>query len=98
MNEQTENTQAEPETTTAAPVISVGDIMTEAQRASIKKVVLLISIAVYIGGIIYAEVHGLTILTKGIDPAMKFWATLGMIAAGASAIALPLALKSWCFE
>ena len=99
MNEPTTNTQTEEtETVTVEPVESVGDIMSEASRRAIKKWVIFFSILVYLGGITYAEVHGLNVLTKGVPPDMRIWATLGMIAAGVTAIILPLAHLAWTFE
>jgi hypothetical protein len=47
---------------------------------------------------VYAEVHGLTMLQKGVAPEMRFWAGAGMIAAGVSAVLFPIALKSWAIE
>jgi hypothetical protein len=92
MSEETKTTER------AAPVETVGDIMSEATRATIKKLVLFLSAVVYVAAIVYAEVHGLSQLQAGVKPEMRFWATLGMIAAGISAICFPLALKSWCFD
>lgn len=88
----------ENETTRTEPAETVGDIMTEAKREAIKRIVLLLGALVYLGGLVYAEVHGLNILTKGINPEMQIWATLGMIALGISAVALPLALHVWTFD
>lgn len=99
MSNQTENQPIETEeVTTMEPVETVGDIMSEASREAVKKGVLFFSVLVYLGGIVYAEVHGLTILTKGIAPDMKIWAVLGMIAAGITAVILPLAHLTWTFE
>src|SRR5688572_8374782 len=92
MTEETNTTER------AAPVETVGDIMSEATRATIKKIVLFASAAVYVAAIVYAEVHGLTQLQNGVKPDMRFWATMGMIAAGISAVMFPLALKAWCFD
>jgi hypothetical protein len=92
MSEETKTTER------AAPVETVGDIMSEATRATIKKIVLFLSAVVYLAAIVYAEVHGLTQLQAGVKPDMRFWATLGMIAAGISAVMFPLALKAWCFD
>jgi hypothetical protein len=92
MSEETQTTER------AAPVETVGDIMSEATRATIKKMVLFLSALVYVAAIVYAEVHGLSQLQAGVKPDMRFWATLGMIAAGVSAICFPLALKAWCFD
>ena len=97
MNTQNE-TQDPEEVTTLEPVETVGDIMSEAHREAIKKIVIVLSVLVYLGGIIYAEVHGLNVLTKGVPKDMRIWAQLGMIAAGITAVALPLAHLAWTFE
>jgi hypothetical protein len=77
---------------------SVGDIMSDAAQAALKKLVMLAGMAVYIAGVVYAEVHGFSILSKGVNPDMLIWAYLGMVALGISAIALPLALHVWAFD
>jgi hypothetical protein len=53
---------------------------------------------VYLAAVVYAEVHGLTMLQKGVVPDMRIWANMGMIAAGVSAILFPIALKVWAIE
>lgn len=92
MSEETKTTES------AAPVETVGDIMSEATRATMKKLVLFLSAVVYVAAIVYAEVHGMSQLQAGVKEDMRFWATLGMIAAGVTAVCFPLALKTWCFD
>jgi hypothetical protein len=77
---------------------TVGDIMHKASGEGLKFWVIVVSVIVYLAGVTYAEIHGLTMLQKGVAPDMRFWATLGMIAAGITAVALPLALKVWTIE
>lgn len=44
---------------------------------------------VYVAGIIYAEVHGYSLLSAGIDPDMLLWAIIGIVALGITAVILP---------
>ena len=80
------------------PEETIGDIMNKASGEGLKFWVIAVSVVVYLAGIVYAEVHGLSMLQKGVAPDMRIWATLGMIAAGITAVALPLALKVWTIE
>ena len=80
------------------PTETVGDLMKKSGSDGIKFWVIGISALVYIAGIIYAEVHGLTMLQKGVEPDMRIWATIGMIAAGITALLMPVALKVWTIE
>jgi hypothetical protein len=77
---------------------SAGDIMAEGTQRALKKIVIFLGILVYLAGVVYAEVHGFSVLSKGVDPDFIVWASLGMVALGVSAIALPLALHVWAFE
>jgi hypothetical protein len=77
---------------------TVGDIMKESTRRAIRTLVILMGVAVYLAGVVYAEVHGFSVLSKGVQPDMLIWAYLGMIALGISAVALPLALHVWTFD
>lgn len=77
---------------------SVGDIMSEAAQGALKKLVFLAGITVYIAGVVYAEVHGFSILSRGVNPDFLIWAYIGMVALGISAIALPVALHVWAFD
>jgi hypothetical protein len=88
----------EVEEPTEAPEETVGDIMHKSQGEGIKFWVIVVSALVYLAAIVYAEVHGLTMLQKGVAPDMRFWAGMGMIAAGISAILFPVALKVWTIE
>jgi len=88
-------TQVEPENTTNQ---SVGDIMSEGTQRALRRIVIGAGMLVYIAGVVYAEVHGFSILSKGVNPDFLVWASIGMVALGISAIALPLALHVWAFE
>jgi hypothetical protein len=77
---------------------TVGDIMKKSSGEGIKFWVIVLSILVYITGIVYAEVHALNMLSQGVAADMRIWATAGMVAAGLSAIGLPLALKVWTID
>jgi hypothetical protein len=83
---------------TTAGTQSVGDIMQESRQRAIRNFVILAGMLVYLAGVVYAEVHGFSILSKGVNPDFLMWAYLGMVALGISAIALPLALHTWTFE
>lgn len=80
------------------PEETVGDIMKKSGSDAIKFWVIVVSAIVYLAGIVYAEVHGLTMLSKGVAPDMRIWAYLGMIAAGITAVNLPVGLKTWTIE
>jgi hypothetical protein len=103
MDEQEEikPTEAE-EPTTPAPMESaepgVGDIMKEGTRKAIAGLVVLLLIAAYLGGLAYAEVHGLNMLRSGVATDLLMWAYIGMVSLGLLAIALPLALHYWAFD
>src|SRR3989304_2022492 len=92
----TQNETQDVETTEESQ--SVGDIMQEGMQKALKKIVIGAGMLVYVAGIVYAEVHGLNILSKGVNPDFLIWAYIGMVALGISAIALPLALHVWAFE
>ena len=83
---------------TDPPEETVGDMMKKAGGEGIKFWMIVVSAIVYLAGIAYAEVHGLTMLQKGVVPDMRIWAQLGMIAAGISAVILPITLKVWTIE
>jgi len=80
------------------PEETVGDIMQKASGEGWKWLVIVMSALVYLAAIVYAEVHGLAMLQKGVAPDMRFWAGMGMIAAGISAVLFPIALKVWTIE
>jgi hypothetical protein len=86
------------ETLPEPPEETVGDIMRNMTTDGLKWLVIIGGIAVYLTAIVYAEVHGLTMLQKGVAPDMRIWAQAGMIAAGVSAVLFPLALKVWAIE
>lgn len=76
---------------------TVGDIMKESTQKAIRTLVILAGVAVYVAGVVYAEVHGFSILSKGVASDFLMWAYVGMVALGITAIALPLALHVWTF-
>ena len=79
------------------PGQTAGDFMSTGWSKSVKSITIFVSILIYLAGIVYAEVHGLNMLTKGVNPDFIMWAYIGMLALGLSAIALPLALHFWTF-
>jgi hypothetical protein len=85
-------------TPTDPPEETVGEIMARSGSDGIKFWVIIVSALIYAAGVVYAEVHGLTMLSKGVAPDMRIWAYLGMVAAGISAVSLPIALKVWTIE
>ena len=91
----TEETEATP---TGPAEETVGDIMTKASGEGIKFWMIVISALIYLTGIVYAEVHGLTMLQKGVASDLRIWATLGMVAAGMTAVIMPVTLKVWTIE
>ncbi len=80
------------------PEETVGDIMQKMSGEGLKWIVIVGFAIAYVAGIVYAEVHGLTMLQRGVAPDMRFWATMGMVAAGLCAILFPIALKVWAIE
>jgi hypothetical protein len=77
---------------------NVGDILSEAKSRAIKALAIFASILIYLAGILYAEAHGMNMLTKGINPDFLLWAYVGMVALGLTAVVLPLALHFWTFD
>jgi len=73
-------------------------MMNEGKTRAIKTLVIFAGVLVYIAGVLYAEVHGYSMLVNGIDPAMFLWAVLGMVALGITALTLPLALHYWTHQ
>src|SRR5829696_8554413 len=98
MSDQTENTQQEPQVSQDPPEETVGDIMQKMSGEGLKWLVIVVSAIIYLAGIVYAEVHGLSMLQKGVEPDMRIWAGMGMVAAGLSAILFPIALQVWAIE
>jgi hypothetical protein len=80
------------------PEETVGEIMQKANGEGVKFWLVIGSALIYVAGIVYAEVHGLTLLSNGVAPDMLIWARMGMIAAGLSAVLLPLTLLYWTME
>jgi len=71
---------------------NVGDFMRGAKIAAAKTLVTLAAWVVYIAGIVYAEIHGWSMMSKGVNPDFLIWAGLGMVALGVTAIMLPIGL------
>jgi hypothetical protein len=102
MEEETKKEEVEEtkptEATTEPAEETVGDMMKKADSESLKFWMIVVSALIYLTGIVYAEVHGLTMLQNGVAPDMRIWATLGMVAAGMTAIIMPVTLKVWTIE
>jgi hypothetical protein len=71
---------------------NIGQRLQEGKRDAIKAMVYLLAILVYTVGVIYAEVHGYSLLVNGIDPDLLVWAIVGIFALGITALGLPLGL------
>lgn len=80
------------------PEETVGDIMHKSAERGLLFVVLVGFALAYVAGVVYAEVHGLSMLQNGVKPEMRIWATMGMVAAGLCALLFPIALKVWTIE
>jgi hypothetical protein len=78
--------------------MSIGKTMQEGKNKAIKQLITLAGMIVYVTAIVYAEVHGYTLLKAGIDPGMLIWATIGIFALGITALALPLGLHFAYFD
>ena len=94
-----QSTSSQPQAINAdPPEETVGDMMKKASGEGLKFWMIVISAMIYLTGIVYAEVHGLTMLQKGVAPGVRIWATLGMVAAGMTAVIMPVTLKVWTIE
>ena len=71
---------------------SVGNVMQKDRDHAIRSLVTVFGCVVYVSGIIYAEVHGYSLLSRGVDPQFLLWATIGIVALGITAVFLPLGL------
>lgn len=78
--------------------MSIGNTMQESKGKTLKSYIYLAGIIVYITAILYAEVHGYTLLVSGIDPGLLIWAIAGIFALGITALALPLGLHYAFFD
>src|SRR5688572_256709 len=96
---ETDEAQTKPQAEEVKPMEppeeTVGDIMQKMSGEGLKWLVIIGGALVYLTAIVYAEVHGLTALQKGVVPELRMWAAAGMVAAGLSAILFPIALKVW---
>jgi hypothetical protein len=97
MEEETKQPETEVKPTDP-PEETVGDIMNKMSGEGLKWLVIIGGALVYLTAVIYAEVHGLTALQKGVTAEMRIWAAAGMVAAGVSAVLFPIALKVWAIE
>jgi hypothetical protein len=98
-NEETKPQETEQQAApTEPPEETVGDIMQKMSGEGLKWLVIIGGALVYLTAVIYAEVHGLTALQKGVTADMRIWAAAGMVAAGVSAVLFPIALKVWAIE
>lgn len=77
-------------------VRTVSDVMNE-DKQTIKGLLILLSVVVYASAIIYAEVHGFSMLSKGVNADYLVFAMVGMIALGITAFALPAGLIFWFY-
>jgi len=80
------------------PNQTVGDMFADAKQKTIKGFVILLGIIVYTGAVIYAEVHNINLMTKGVPEELLFWAMLGIISLGITALTLPLWIHYWTHE
>lgn len=78
MSDETENT--------------VGDMMQKQNVDILKMLTYTVGAAVYVAGVVYAETHGFSMLSKGVSPEFMVWAIAGMIAVGITALVLPIML------
>lgn len=69
---------------------NLGTMMKNAQAAGLRWLAGLLTVIVYLGGIVFAEVHNWTLLAKTMDSNLIVLAGVGVVAMGLMAIALPL--------
>ena len=76
----------------------VEDIFEEGRQNSIKFYVLLVGALVYLGAVVYCEIHNISLLLRGVAKGGEPLAMIGMVCLGATAIMLPLAIHFWTHE
>ena len=76
----------------------VEDIFEEGKQNSIKFYVLLVGALVYLGAVVYCEIHNISLLLRGVAKGGEPLAMIGMVCLGATAIMLPLAIHFWTHE
>lgn len=74
---------------------TVGDVLETTNQNALKKIALVLGMAVYAGGLIYAGLHNWQLFSRGLEPELRIWALLGVISLELSAIGLPLGLHFW---
>ena len=70
---------------------TIGNQMQDIQTRALKGLAYALGIAVYLGGVAYAEIRAYSLFTRTIDPAYLPIALVGIIALGLTAVAAPLA-------
>lgn len=71
---------------------TVGDLVQRQKIDVLKTLCYVVGAAVYVAGVVYAEAHGFSMLSKGVAPEFMIWASAGMIAVGITAVILPIML------
>lgn len=74
---------------------TIAEIQASDKTRAVKALVFAASLLVYMAGILYAEVHGFSLLSRGISPDFLIWAVVGMVALGITALAIPAGLHFW---
>lgn len=69
-----------------------GNFMQKGKDQAVRALVSFFGVLVYVAGVVYAEVHGYSLLIRGVDPQFLLWSTVGIVALGITALFLPLGL------
>lgn len=77
---------------------TIGDIGSRNKVETIKRLLMVASIIVYLGFLVYSGVHNYSLMKKGIDPSYLIWAVVGVVAIEISAGALPAAIHFWTHD
>lgn len=74
---------------------TVSSAMQENSRRALKGLAVLLSLIVYLAGLVYAGVRSYSLFARTVDAELLPLAVLGIIALEVSALALPLAVHFW---
>ncbi|MBI3242327.1 MAG: hypothetical protein HYZ49_08550 [Chloroflexi bacterium] len=74
---------------------TISKAMQENQHHALKGLAIVLSLIVYLAGLVYAAVRSYSLFAATIDPALLPLAVIGIVALELTAIALPLAIHFW---
>lgn len=74
---------------------TISAAMTESQNRALKTFAVVLSLIVYLAGLVYAGVRSYTLFASTINPDLIMLAVVGIVALELSAVALPLTIHFW---